>query len=265
MRSHSKNSFYEITYKRITAVVIFVVILFCIKIIAQKGLARISFLVGMPIMKTERIVGAGIRSVSTTFTSKEALDIKNQQLQTQVESLEAQLLDYNLVKSQQNQLMHLQPTKGLVVSVIKKPPYTPYDYVMVSFPSTEIIAINDSVYAYSDTDDLIHSIGTVTDVFFGGALVKLFSTPDTDMLVSIGEKKIQVHAIGAGTGLLTIQVSKSIPIKEGDVVTTIEGKLIGKIIKVEQNTEQAFTSGTISIGVNTQELSIVSIAHANSR
>jgi cell shape-determining protein MreC len=61
-------------------------------------------------------------------------------------------------------------------------------------------------------------IGEVTRVFARSAVVSLFSTPDTELSVSIGTSSVPAIARGAGGGNYRVTLPKSAEVNIGDAV-----------------------------------------------
>jgi len=79
--------------------------------------------------------------------------------------------------------------------VTEKPPFSPYDSLIISAGSNEGLTLNNPVF-----DDMGTPIGTIGAVYLNAAKVVLFSSSNTTLSVTIGDKKYEISALGAGGG-----------------------------------------------------------------
>ena len=100
-----------------------------------------------------------------------------------------------------------------VARVLTAPPVSPYDTLVIDAGTDHGVASGMEVFADGD-----FKIGFVSRVFARSAVVTLYSTPDTELPVSIGTSSIQSTAHGVGGGNFLVILPKGTPVSKGDIV-----------------------------------------------
>lgn len=136
----------------------------------------------------------------------------------------------------------------ILAGVVARPPYLPYDAVMLDRGARD--GINEGALVYQSGD---HAIGIVSRAYESSALVSLFSTPGIETTVFIIGPDIYTTAYGNGGGVVRVSVPQGIMLTEGDVVLlpALPGSIIGTISAIRSEAtrpeQDAFIVGTLSM------------------
>lgn len=144
----------------------------------------------------------------------------------------------------------------ILAGVVARPPYLPYDAVMLDRGARD--GVREGVIVYQSGD---HAIGIVSRAYESTALVSLFSTPGIETTVFIVGPDIYTTAYGNGGGVVRVSVPQGILLTEGDVVLlpSLPGSIVGTISAIRSEAtrpeQDAFIVGTLSM----QSLRTVSV------
>jgi cell shape-determining protein MreC len=114
--------------------------------------------------------------------------------------------------------------------VLTRPPFSPYDTLIIDAGFRDGINNRDRVYANASV-----AIGEVTAVYRSSSVVTLYSSPSYSLPVSIGESKSEVEAIGRGGGNFRAIVPAEFDVEIGDEVRLIDSRsmVLGIVEEVE--------------------------------
>lgn len=101
----------------------------------------------------------------------------------------------------------------VLAGVIARPPFAPYDLLVVDKGSAD--GITEGALAYVGNN---HVLGMVTRVFPQMSYITLLTSPGTETTVYLYGSHIFAYAYGEGGGVLRISIPQGIEIHEGDPV-----------------------------------------------
>jgi cell shape-determining protein MreC len=101
----------------------------------------------------------------------------------------------------------------ILAGVIARPPYIPYDTLMIDRGSSQGIVTGAVVYQGG-----AHAIGVVSRVLETSALVTLFSSAGIESTVYLYGPDVFAYAYGEGGGVIRISVPQGIEVEVGDSV-----------------------------------------------
>lgn len=141
--------------------------------------------------------------------------------------------------------------RGMLAAVLARPPFSPYDELIVDIGSDDDIASGDLVYAPGDV-----LIGRVTDALGATSKVVLFTSPGQRREVLIGENGVSGTAIGRGGGQYAIQLPSAAGASIGDflISPSISDKPFARVIDVIADPAEAFKTVLAAPPVNVYEL-----------
>jgi len=125
-----------------------------------------------------------------------------------------------------------QPAPGILASVLVRPPVAPYDVLIVDQGSDAQVALGATAFGPGGTP-----IGTVASVSKNSARITLYSNPGLQTDAWVGDSRVPVELIGAGSGGYTATLPKTAGVTAGQgVYVAGAGALpIGTIAKVNDD------------------------------
>lgn len=193
------------------------------------------------------------------FKEKEALVNENATLRGEIESMQAQMLDRNLLAEK---VVSLEGTLGRAASdnrvaadVIAGPGWAPYDTLIIDAGSDNGITSGDMVvYAGSGV------IGEVIEVSTASSKMKLYSSPGVEHAAVVGPHAIPITAIGKGMGNYEAKVPQDGAVAVGDTIVSAKGSLIlGTISSIEEKPAEPFKRIYFREPFNTTEIRSVEV------
>ncbi len=139
----------------------------------------------------------------------------------------------------------------ILAAVLKRPPFSPYDELIIDIGKDHEISSSSLVYA---TGNVL--IGRVVDVLNTTAKVKLFSSFGEKFEVIIGSNHVPATAIGRGGGQYEAQVSRDTVVNEGDFVlnSSLNNRPFGIVGAVLFDPTQPFETILFAPPVNMYQL-----------
>ena len=265
---HSKKNNTIIQSKSALVVFICIVIL-AIQLFFPNTLFRIIYSVSLPFITTRDYIGNKLFSIESYFTSKSFLANDNASLRKDLQTANVALLSMQELEKQNQSLENMVGTKKssnvsisktVFASVTTKPPFSPYDYLIINTGSNSGIEINNPVFADDGTP-----IGIIGAVYPSSSKVLLFSNGGEKLEVVIGDKKFEATAIGAGGGNFHVKIPTVDMPKKGDAVyiPQFAPQALGIIDNVYASPTDAFASVIFAFPENIFEISYVTVDTGN--
>lgn len=166
--------------------------------------------------------------------AKRALVRENESLRAELATMEAQILDRNLLAEHVNQLeesLHRSPKDDRVVGrVLSNPSTSPYDTLSLDVGSDNGIQVGDAVVLAGSA-----ALGSVTEVYPSSAKVTLLSSPGETLNVLLGKEKVPAQAVGRGMGNFEATIPQGTGVVVGDTVLFArEDLLLGVVGAIEE-------------------------------
>jgi rod shape-determining protein MreC len=205
----------------------------------------------------------GIESVaSEAITSKSSLVKENDELKQKLDALASSDAQVNELTQENNELKELLGRttihNRILTAVVKRPPFSAYDTLVIDGGSDEGVAKNDIVYALGSIP-----MGKVTEVAAHSAKVTLFSNPGQQYDVLIGSKDIEASAVARGGGVYEVTLPRDADVKVGDPVSipSVYSNTFGTITTVIAVPSRAFSTVLFNSPVNVNQLRWVPVDH----
>lgn len=235
-----------------------------------------------------------------SLESPDALLAENQALQIRIQELTADNASTDLIKDENSQLLAEFGRKDLTLTasstdmiststnlissstnsdlntftnsisplgsrilgaVLVRPPFAPYDELIVDVGSNEGVMLGSPVYAPGNI-----LIGTTTDVLGETSKVSLFSSSGQTYPVLIGANSIPATAVGRGGSQYEAEVPQATQVAQGDSVS--DGSLtdgsFGTVTAVLNNPTDPFETVLFSPSVNIYQLRFVLVTVVSS-
>jgi cell shape-determining protein MreC len=139
---------------------------------------------------------------------------------------------------------------GVLVPIIKKPPYTVYDSYLIDIKNVSNVHIGDRVYVPGNV-----LVGEIVEINGRIAKVKLYSSYGEKYNVTIGKDNIETPAIGLGGGAFQVVLPKDLKIVQNDVVIIpdLSTSVFGIVQSVSIDPARAFSTILFSQPINIYE------------
>ncbi len=202
-----------------------------------------------PFWRAEFSVGSGaLRSPAQLLNENE--DLKRQLADDQV-----RLQSVNALQDENDQLKTIlgraSTTPYIVAAVLKRPPYSPYDELVIDIGKDKNISTSSLVYAPGNV-----LIGRVVDVMSQTSKVVLLSSPGQQYQVLVGSAHTPATATGRGGGQYQAQVSRDVKVQEGDYVSdpSLNDRVFGIVTSVLSDPADPFATVLFAPPVNLYQL-----------
>jgi len=258
------NKRFSLTKKKTALVVFFCLLVAAVEWLFPSFLFEIIYVVSTPFTVTRDAIGGELSSVSSYFSFKSSLVNENAQLKKDLANANTALLSMQELETKNQALENIistkqqkaQTTRMIFAAVNEKPPFSPYDSLIISVGSNEGLTLNNPVF-----DDMGTPIGIIGALYLNAAKVILFSNPNTTLPVTIGDKKYEASALGAGGGDFTTKVPATETPKMGDAVyiPAFAPMAVGIVKNISVGSTDAFAGVSFSFPENIFEISFVTI------
>jgi len=155
---------------------------------------------------------------SGSLDSGTALMAENEALKRQIDGLMAGQATVAAVENENEELKSLlgraSTTPGILGAVLARPPYLPYDELLIDLGADYGLSTTSLVFAPGKI-----LIGRVVEVLDHSSKVLLFSSPGQRSNVLIGPSHYQATAVGGGGGRYEAQLPRDSAVAAGDFVT----------------------------------------------
>lgn len=182
-------------------------------------------------------------------------------LQKELEETKLELVKTRLLEEENKSLKEIlgrvHSKNTILASVLKTPPYSPYDSLIVDIGEDYKVKTGDRVFASGDI-----LIGYVTEIYANTAKVILFSSPGEKYDVVIGSTtNIHTTASGLGGGNFEINIPEGLDVKVDDPISipSIWPITFGKVENIEKDPSRTFSKITFKNPVNMWQLRWVEI------
>ncbi len=205
-------------------------------------------------------VGQAASSFASVFKSKASLESENAELQKLIDEKDALLSDRDFLLKENANLKanthFMEDTGRTRARVLSKPPFTPFDVVVVAVGESDGIKEGDRVMLGE-----IY-LGSIEYVDKDSSRIKLLSSPDADIESYIGDDAVPASLSGKGGGNFKTSLPQGSNVKEGDIVVSYHGNtpfMVGKVSKVIDNDDNTFMTILLTLPFNLYSLSYVEI------
>lgn len=178
--------------------------------------------------------GAAFTHFLEGFQSKASVMRERDQLATQVDTLTA---ENRTLTGQAHDLQVLLGTRtqaapGILASVLVRPPVAPYDVLIVDQGASMHVALGATAYGPGGTP-----IGTVASVTNKTARITLYSNPGLQTDAWVGDARVPIELIGAGSGSFTATLPKTAAVaaNQGVYVASAGAVPVGFVARVSSD------------------------------
>lgn len=208
-----------------------------------------------PMTALRTIVLQPFTALQTLFSNNDALIRERDALQQRVTTLELAELQASIDAAVETALRteRSYAISGVQLPVLMRPPFSPYDTLVLDARALSDIAIGDAVYTYGVL------IGRVSEIGNQIATVSLYTSPKTTTVARIGT--LDVSVVGQGGGRYVATVPKDVAVSVGDAVSVPEMyyALLGVVSSVDVQESGAFQDIHIALPVSVHTITAVTV------
>lgn len=247
--SYRRNS----STKRWRIIVIAVLIVSLLSYAVPKATSYVAGVALAPIAALINWAATSESAIPNYVRSRASLTSEIAALEAQLEISKAADATVRVLESENASLQSVSSASTTVVAaqVIARPPYTPYDRVVLNQGTRAGVTVGAPVYVAKHI-----AIGSVIAVTPWQSVVELLSTHGVESTVYIFGPDIYTTAVGQGDGVLKIGVPQGIPLTIDDPVTTPVGSngILGSITHIETEASRPEQYAYITLPVALQQL-----------
>ncbi|PJE74080.1 MAG: hypothetical protein COV01_03205 [Candidatus Taylorbacteria bacterium CG10_big_fil_rev_8_21_14_0_10_41_48] len=247
-------------FKKKTGFVVFIAFLFLIHVVFPHAYGAVLYPVTSIFLKSGTFIGDTVSNYAELMSSKKSLIQENIRLRDEAVSLRPSLLILDSIRKENDTLRsllgrHTSDNRVLAV-VLSRPPFSPYDSLILDIGSTDGVFVGDKVYAATDI-----LLGDISDVYSHTAKVNLFSSPGRKVPVLVGPSAIQVEAVGRGSGNFRAVLPSEVGIEKGDPVRFAQSKLniVGVIEEIVVDSTDSLQEILFKMPLTLSEVSYVEV------
>lgn len=191
-------------------------VLVCFGILSLSG--KLFNFVGSPIWKAEQFVLNKIYNINYLLRSKQAISLENHNLIDEISSLRLSMIDYQILKNENNELKELLSRPKIkenfiLGNILTKPNHSPYDTIIIDIGLNN--GIQEGSYVYTNGNI---PIGVVSKVYDQTSLVVLYTNPGQKTEGFLDGTNASVLLSGRGGGNFEMILPIELQINNGDVV-----------------------------------------------
>ncbi len=221
--SRAKNG-YSLPVKIVGGVVLLLAIIY---IFLPRVLPALFLSVVHPLWKAEadlRMGSATIEELRKTYAELENNEVKNNILLKENEELKAQF-------------ERTKAVRPLLATILKKPPFSAYDSLIIDVGVDEKVQKGNPVYLLGNIP-----AGEIEEVVGNTSRVKLYSSSGEKFDILIGPSRIEATAVGKGGGAFEVSLPRDTKIKKGDevLVPSLNDSFVGVVDGIASEASEPF-------------------------
>lgn len=242
------------------AAVLLLVIAFLFRLGFPSFVSSIFSSISRPFLSLKNTLGASGGNILGTFYSKETLLAENRDLNAKLQNLQGIEAEFTLVSDENAALRKsigvASNKNDAVLSVILKPPASPYDTLILDGGQNDAIKKSDIISGGAGV-----VLGEITEVSGSSSKAEFFSSSGRTLLAELGTQNIPLTLSGIGGGNFESKLPKSITLNAGDPVYLpgMPQRLVGIVSGVVPVPNDSYDNVYIRVPVNIFELSFVTV------
>lgn len=216
---------------------------------------------GKPFWNSKNFVNNKVDDSGYLLRTKESVYKKNRELVLENINLKNQMLDYQILKKENDDLKDLMGRKKpeynfVLANILTKPNFSPYDTITIDVGSDAGLVAGDRVYA-----NAITPIGEVDTVYKDTSVVVLYSNPGEVTIGMIEGTNTSIEIVGRGGGNFEMTTPVDLYVEKGKniLLPNISSEIVavvGDIISMPNDPMKKFI---LNSPVNIQDLKWVEV------
>ncbi|MCX6703597.1 MAG: rod shape-determining protein MreC [Candidatus Zambryskibacteria bacterium] len=215
--------------------------LLSLKFFFPRFLLSASLALASPVWKVRDMTQSTFSGFFGYFRRVSTLQSENEQLRLQLEILHIKEAGFDQIKTEYEDLKGLlnatSTPEVLLARVLSKPPFTPYDSLVLDKGSAKGVKVGDTVYA---NQALV--LGRISQVTSGFSYATLFSSGGESGEFTISRTGVSVSVLGIGGGNFEISLPKDFDIVVGDTLLypAYDEGIVAKVYAVDETSQNSF-------------------------
>ncbi len=241
---------YGLLSKPIKIILLVSILLSIVYFLFPRFLPSVFAIVARPFWNIPRIVKNGEEFVSVSNLIKE-----NEELKKKIEENESKYYFLDFIQEENKHLKEImgrnQSDNSILAKIIKKPPFSAYDTIIIDIGGSHGIENGDKVYALGDI-----ILGEIVEVGIYTSKIKLYSSYGEKFNVFVGNNNIETIAYGMGGGIFFAELPRDTEVTIGDIVSVPDmvDSFAGKVYEISEEPSKPFEKIFIKQPINIYEL-----------
>lgn len=204
--------------------------------------------------------GGSISDFFSSFKSKSVLSKENQNLQTQLNEAQLQMLNYDSLLEENIKLKEVLGRKDkndlLLANILSKPNQSLYDTVLIDVGLADSVSVGDTVFALGNIP-----LGKVSQVFERSAKVNLFSSWKEKTEVVLPNSDVFMQMVGRGGGNFEMILPRDFELEKGEqvVLPGAHPYLVAVVETIISDPRDSYKKAILVSPVNIQGLKFLQI------
>ena len=175
--------------------------------------------IGLPIWKTQNIINDKVNDLGYLVKTKESVYKENENLVQENTNLINSMIDYQILKNENDQLKELLGSSLLkpdfiIANILTKPNHSLYDSIIIDIGSDNGVQIGNKVYVNNKIP-----VGEISKIYSNTSFVTLYSNPEQVTEGAIDISNATVNLIGRGGGNFEMTIPLDLSSEKGVMVT----------------------------------------------
>ncbi|QQR65102.1 rod shape-determining protein MreC [Candidatus Kaiserbacteria bacterium] len=239
--------------------VVWIVAALCILMLGKGIVSTVSSWVPNALYTVRHYMQTSVSTVPVFIRSRMELLSHTQELEQELASSQGIAATLAYITAENTELRNLLSASSspqIVAGVLARPPYTPYDTMVLDKGSDDGIVEYAPVYHGKGI-----ALGYVHAIFPHMSYVTLFSSPGVESTVYIFGANLFTTAYGEGGGVVHLSVPQGIPLTKGDAVVlpSLHTGTLGTVDEIQSIATEPEQHAYVTLGVPLQSIRIVSV------
>jgi len=217
--------------------------------------------IARPAWKMENSISNGLYDINYLLRNKASISNENHGLIEEISSLRNTMIDYQILKDENNQLKELLgriPSKNnfILGNILTKPNQSPYDTIIIDIGKNNDIKEGNTVYV-----DGTIPIGNVSKVYDKTSLITLYTNPGQKTEGFIDGSNSSVVLTGRGGGNFEMIIPLELLVEKGTIIYLpgSTSEVLALVDDVISSPSDPFKKVLLSSPVNIQNLKWVEV------
>lgn len=217
--------------------------------------------IGRPVWEVEKVMKNNLYDINYLFRTKASISNENHNLIEEISSLRLSMADYQILKSDLDELkatLGRIPTKDnfILGNILTKPNHSPYDTIIIDVGNDHKIMEGDLVYTNGNIP-----IGNIAKVYDKTSLVTLYTNPNQKTEGFINGTNASVELIGRGGGNFEMIIPIELQVENGTIVYLPgnPSEVLALVDEIISKPSDPFKKVILSSPVNVQNLKWVEV------